>query len=282
MNGEQKETSDTDQTISVGNILRSSREQQGICLEEAAKVTKIGKNYLKALEEDRPQVLPGPAYLKAFLKIYATYLGLPEEQTNKLAFRYSQPLDKEPVSTSGNASIPRRRNWQRFFLPATLLAALLVSAFFIAPSSEPVRTNRYLVQKPSQAVQATVSSVSPQPVLSSVSIPVSIPEESQPQLAAQTEVVLPVAVSRPAASGFIITVKVRNNSSLSVNIDDSTTQGYELTSGDIVEWKADKTIALDLSDSDSIDIYLNGTPVDLKEVSGKNAYIVLDSNGIRH
>lgn len=83
-----------------------------------------------------------------------------------------------------------------------------------------------------------------------------------------------------ARDGFMVRMKVNRNSSLSVIIDDAASQGYELTGGDLIEWKAARTIALDLSDAASVDIELNGTPLKLQAAPGKPAYIVLDANGL--
>ncbi len=55
-------------TRSVGSALRESREARGIPLEEASRVTRIGKNYLTALEEGSFDILPNPAYVKGLDK----------------------------------------------------------------------------------------------------------------------------------------------------------------------------------------------------------------------
>jgi len=68
---------------------------------------------------------------------------------------------------------------------------------------------------------------------------------------------------------------------LSVIIDDAASQGYDLTSGDLIEWKAARTIALDLTDASGVEIELNGAPLQLQVSPGKPAYIVLDADGVK-
>jgi cytoskeletal protein RodZ len=61
---------------SLGKYLKAERELRNLSLEETAKFTKIRKQFLKAIEEDRYELLPPAVYVKGFLTIYAKYLGL--------------------------------------------------------------------------------------------------------------------------------------------------------------------------------------------------------------
>ena len=60
----------------IGDSLRDARTRRGIELGEAAQVTKIRITYLRAMEEDRWELLPDRAYAPGFLRTYATFLGL--------------------------------------------------------------------------------------------------------------------------------------------------------------------------------------------------------------
>ena len=61
---------------SFGEKLRHEREMRGITLREIADATKISMRFLQALEEDRLDVLPGGLFPRAFVRQYATFLGL--------------------------------------------------------------------------------------------------------------------------------------------------------------------------------------------------------------
>ena len=63
-----------------GERLRREREMRGIKLEEISESTKIGKRNLVALEEERFDQLPGGIFNKGFVRAYAKFLGLDEEQ----------------------------------------------------------------------------------------------------------------------------------------------------------------------------------------------------------
>jgi cytoskeletal protein RodZ len=60
----------------VGQILKARREASGRDLDNIAKVTKIRKDYLEALENDDYHKLPGATYAKGFIKNYAQSLGM--------------------------------------------------------------------------------------------------------------------------------------------------------------------------------------------------------------
>ena len=59
----------------IGNSLREARLRQGFELPRVEADTKIRAKYLRALEEERFEVLPGETYVKGFLRTYSEYLG---------------------------------------------------------------------------------------------------------------------------------------------------------------------------------------------------------------
>ena len=63
-----------------GERLRREREMRGISLEEIAAATKIGTRNLKALEDENFKILPGGIFNKGFVRAYARFLGISEEQ----------------------------------------------------------------------------------------------------------------------------------------------------------------------------------------------------------
>jgi cytoskeletal protein RodZ len=65
----------------LGDSLRQQREKRGITLDQAAADTRIREKFLKALEDGDEQSLPGAVYTKGFLRNYAEYLGLDDEES---------------------------------------------------------------------------------------------------------------------------------------------------------------------------------------------------------
>ena len=81
--------------------------------------------------------------------------------------------------------------------------------------------------------------------------------------------------------GFVVRLKVTQSGTLKVTIDGSSSQDYDLVVGDSIEWKADRTIALELSNAGGVEAELNGRQLKLLGQSGKPSTVVLDSEGIR-
>jgi cytoskeleton protein RodZ len=64
----------------VGEILRERREELDLDLDRVGEVLRIKPAYLAALEQGRPQDLPGPTYVIGFVRAYAHHLGLDAER----------------------------------------------------------------------------------------------------------------------------------------------------------------------------------------------------------
>lgn len=63
----------------IGSILRESRLHMGLTLKEVSEITKVRVKYLAALEDDDYAVIPGPTFVKAYLRTYASVLKLDGE-----------------------------------------------------------------------------------------------------------------------------------------------------------------------------------------------------------
>jgi cytoskeletal protein RodZ len=61
---------------SFGEDLRMERMSRGIALKDITAVTKISRQYLEALEEERFRALPGGIFSKGIVRGYASAVGL--------------------------------------------------------------------------------------------------------------------------------------------------------------------------------------------------------------
>ena len=100
-----------------GEDLRNERISRGIELEEIIAITKISRNHLIALEQDRYRLLPGGILSKGIVRGYAGALGLDQndwtERFLKAYVASGQMLDDdrswmEFASNVGKARIQRR------------------------------------------------------------------------------------------------------------------------------------------------------------------------------
>lgn len=65
---------------SLGEQLKQARERRGVGLDDIAQTTKIGTRFLRALEANNYDQLPGGIFNKGFIRAYARAVGLDEEQ----------------------------------------------------------------------------------------------------------------------------------------------------------------------------------------------------------
>ena len=73
----------------IGVTLREARMRARIDITEVERATKIRARYLRAMEHEEWDALPGPVYVKSFLRTYSDYLGL---DTRMLRRRVQAPL----------------------------------------------------------------------------------------------------------------------------------------------------------------------------------------------
>jgi cytoskeleton protein RodZ len=67
-------------TPSLGEKLRAAREQRGISISEVAEQTRISPLYLEAIDSDNYKSLPGGIFNKGFVRSYAKYVGVDEQE----------------------------------------------------------------------------------------------------------------------------------------------------------------------------------------------------------
>lgn len=109
----------------LGEQLRAQREKKGITLDQAAADTRIREKFLKALEDDDYQSLPGAVYTRGFLRNYAEYLDLDQEELVVLFHQERGIASADPVRTFR----PMRPIMHRslIFTPAVLVPVVVLA-----------------------------------------------------------------------------------------------------------------------------------------------------------
>ena len=113
-----------------------------IDISEVEVRTKIRAKYLRAIENEEWDLLPGEVYTKSFLRTYGQYLGLDTRQLiDDFKRRYERPSDHElrPIAPLGR---DRDRGPRGPLLPpwaviAAVLVAILVVLYFVGIRSSP-------------------------------------------------------------------------------------------------------------------------------------------------
>ena len=87
----------------VGAVLREARNRRKIDLSEVEATTRIRVRYLRAIENEEWDVLPGEVYARGFIRTYAAYLGLDGE---RLAEDHRRSVEPEAGRTAGPDPTP--------------------------------------------------------------------------------------------------------------------------------------------------------------------------------
>ena len=90
----------------IGETLREARMRRRIDMAEVETATKIRAKYLRALENEEWDLLPGPTFVKTFLRTYAEYLELdPRRLVEEYRQRYERPSTQD-LTPFGPGTVP--------------------------------------------------------------------------------------------------------------------------------------------------------------------------------
>jgi cytoskeleton protein RodZ len=84
----------------IGATLREARMRERIDVSEIEAKTKIRARYLRALENEEWDLLPGPTFVRSFLRTYAQALGLDGKalvEEYRMRFEPPSEIDHQPV-----------------------------------------------------------------------------------------------------------------------------------------------------------------------------------------
>ncbi|MGH2980551.1 MAG: RodZ domain-containing protein [Solirubrobacterales bacterium] len=92
----------------IGPTLREARIRRKIDLTEIEERTKIRVRYLRALENEEWDLLPGPAYTRSFIRTYASFLGLDGDRLADDFRRFQERQVAEPAAGREPPVLPTR------------------------------------------------------------------------------------------------------------------------------------------------------------------------------
>ncbi|MBV9000241.1 MAG: DUF4115 domain-containing protein [Solirubrobacterales bacterium] len=123
----------------IGTTLREARIRARIDISEVEARTKIRAKYLRAIENEEWDLLPGPVYVKSFLRTYGDFLGVDSRLlVDEYKRRYERPAEQElrPISARSRDRERRERRRRRPRLGpigavVLVLAAVVAALFFI-------------------------------------------------------------------------------------------------------------------------------------------------------
>src|SRR2546423_2542080 len=123
---------------SIGETLRRERVRQGLNVASIATRTKIGLHLIEAIEADQFDRLPGGVFARSFVRQYARFLGLDEEElVGQFKKQFEEPLNAVPLPDSSISShiphVPPLEDFrQRFGSDSSLRAFMWLVAAVLA------------------------------------------------------------------------------------------------------------------------------------------------------
>jgi len=149
------ETDAAEDAISVltaGDILHQARQRLGLNEKEVADKLHITRHYVKALESNSYEKLPGAVFAKGYLKSYALLLGLDVED---LLSRYDEFTHQQKADSKEERRLLRARKKKGRNKPLVIISLLVFIAGFLGLWL----VNSYFTQKSVSDVPNTVEPV---------------------------------------------------------------------------------------------------------------------------
>jgi cytoskeleton protein RodZ len=290
---------------SLGARLKKEREQRKITLDEIAVSTKIGTRFLRALEEEHFDQLPGGIFNKGFVRAYARHLGIDEEQAIAdyvAAMGASQPEKKlEEVEipegwAKEESHSAARIPWGKFAIALLIIALGIViwgfrfreqqerptassaanrAATIPASTALPSRSGL----KPGKAAESTAQVVPAggQPVSSTASGEPAASPAANPPVSQTSQSPSPA----PTPGAFQVLIKARENSWLTITADGKEIMRDLLVAPGEESVEARKEIVVKAGNVGGLDFSFNGKKVPVHGDSDEVKILTFDVNGLQ-
>ncbi len=296
---------------SIGDTLRAERVRRHLDIQDIARELKISARFLDAIEKEQFDKLPAPVFARSFVRQYARYLGLHEED---LADALQQTLEPSPSFTEHAAEkldapaiqVDRMAEWEsvgeRRAWSSSLPALALVVVVMLACSGIYAwwQRSRHTASAHEQSVatgqQASVAPAplaarpAPPPVTAEHGVVPPVPAGQAtgkpPAANPPSEAAKPAgttAAEAPAATPGPVHVQVTASALVwvSAKADDKTAFTGTLEPSQSRTVDAQNTVVLRLGNAGGAEIMLNGKSIGPVGPSGQPRTIQLTSGGFQ-
>src|ERR1700721_1863461 len=105
-----------------GESLKREREMRGVTLDEISGATRIATRFLKAIETEQWDQLPGGVFNRGFVRAVARYLGLDEEN---IVAEYTLAVGDRPTAvpvwTGTPPAVTPQQPWLAWIIGGAIL-----------------------------------------------------------------------------------------------------------------------------------------------------------------
>jgi cytoskeletal protein RodZ len=209
----------------IGNSLREARARQGLDLTALEAETKIRAKYLRALEEERFDLLPGETYVRGFLRVYAERLDLDSQlYVDEYNSRFASG---EEAVVARSSALRRRRSLPRQLESHAVLVALagigtvavlVIAAWQLGGSSGTGDEPTVPAPTPAALPPAEITPPPPEPAQAAPSAPAGAPAPAPATPTPEDQAPTPAPPAAPKQARLVLeavrgrsTVVVRRN-----------------------------------------------------------------------
>jgi cytoskeleton protein RodZ len=253
----------------LGEELKQLREGKGLSIREVAEATHIGGRFLQAIESDNYSILPGGIFNRGFVRSYARFIGLDEEQALVL---YNQQLEAQGGEAPRTMAPSLEGIDEEVASPWGSIALVVIILLLLSAGIY----TAYRWFKGEDATRQIVAGVSPTPNLTASPTPEI---NASPSTTAETPSPVPNELPTPATplTGNL-NVKVQIGSEpcwLKVWTDGNRPVDGVLNPGEVREFSATEKIIMSFGNVSGVSATLNGRPMKLPITKGTQSYVVL-------
>jgi len=262
----------------VGQFLRKEREKRNVSLDAVAKVTRITKENLEALEKDDFQVISAPVFVRGFLRNYATFLGLDPKE---VVGRYDSQTDLVPIPEEEEPPPPPPKEEKPIFKTLLFLSILLVGVVFSfyyykkssGPTSPPPPSAE-VAPAPAPGIQPSPSKVTP--TKGKTPTPAIQPEKGKkPPDKLQTATTSRPDIDPTKEKRNVLRAVALEKTWLRIIADDNQVSDVLLQPKETSTWTAHQKFDITIGNAGGVELFFNGTSLGRLGDSGAVLHLVL-------
>lgn len=271
--------------MGFGERLQREREMRGITLEEISASTKIGTRSLRALEKEDFDQLPGGVFNKGFVRAYAKYLGIDEEQAVAdyltAAGEQEMPLPQAVPKPETQVVITRKSNSRIWVMVALLALVAGGSATYkyrpdllgmAAPDAEESIAPTRDIAEEAENEESTAPGSTGVTEASAAAPDAGLPAASQTPLAAAPE-------TSSSSAGFTLRLNARQDSWVSVTVDGKPAMTGTL-SGERT-FQAQREVKMTVGNAGAVEVSQNGRTLPPLGAENQARTVTITAEGIQ-
>lgn len=257
----------------LGDLLRETREQKNLSLDDVEKGTNIRKLYIKSIEEGNYEKLPGEVFLKGFIKTYGKFLGL---DSQKLIEQYKQekntpnPAEEINIETKKEevAPSPTEENKQQEKNSSTKTVNIQQKKENNIPKIDSFSANQEYLQSHKNNSKRNILLVVAIliVIIGAVVVFISSQGSSDTKTTTTTETVTVTETENqakepaPIVSGAEVKAVFNEDCWTEVKVDGKVVLSETVKKGNTLTWKGDKQVDVTVGNAGAVDVTFNNQP----------------------